>query len=869
MFGPDHPLVAVQLNDLALSLLLQGDYAGARPLQERALAVYERRLGPDHSYVTTTVFNLAILNLEIGDFAEASRLHRRALTTWARVVGADHPYVAFALLGFAQTLANRGEHRQALPLFARALAIRERTLGPSHPRVARTLTHLATSQLALGELTRASATAERALRIWEQSGEREGLAESLLVHARIQSARGDYLSAKGAYERALEIRLPVFGATHPSIGEAQADFAIALAGLRQSADALETSLRAEAIGREHLRTIVGYLPERQALGYAVKRPKGLDLALSLATDGEPGPLLDAVVRSRSLILDEIALRRRTRTATADATGPLWTALTSARQRLANLAIRGPSDANPAQYARLLDEARREKEAAERALAERSADFRSELARADVGLDQVRASLTAGSALVSFVRYDRNNFPPTTPHTRPPSPPPSTSTPQGRQIVSSYIAFVLREGVADPIAVPLGRAATTDALVARWRQAMMSGVQPGPTGPPPAESVQAAGAALRRRIWDPVAVHLQGVTRAYLVPDGTLNLVPFAALPIERGRFLLESGPTVHYLSAERDLVFPAQVDTSGKGLLAIGNPAFADGSPFAALASPRTATRALHVSPKESPPPAAVPSPRRSPTASFRGTGSTCGSFQKLRFEPLPASRREAENVAALWRNLGSDAAADPSAQLLTGRAADEPAFKRLGPGRRVLHLATHGFFLGGECASALDGSRGVGGLSTRKRPMASHASPENPLLLSGLVLAGANRRAAAGPDEDDGILTSEEVAAMDLEGVEWAVLSACDTGLGELRAGEGVFGLRRAFQGAGVRTVIMSLWSVEDQATRVWMRALYEARLKQKLDTADAVRHASLTMLRDRRARGQSTHPFYWASFVAAGDWR
>ena len=146
---------------------------------------------------------------------------------------------------------------------------------------------------------------------------------------------------------------------------------------------------------------------------------------------------------------------------------------------------------------------------------------------------------------------------------------------------------------------------------------------------------------------------------------------------------------------------------------------------------------------------------------------------------------------------------------------------------------------------------------------------PENPLLLSGLALAGANRRAAVGPDEDDGILTAEEVASLNLGSVEWAVLSACDTGLGTVAAGEGVLGLRRAFQVAGARTVIMSLWSVDDRAARQWMDALYRARLVQRLDSANAMREASVTFIRDRRAKGQSTHPFYWGSFVAAGDWR
>ena len=166
---------------------------------------------------------------------------------------------------------------------------------------------------------------------------------------------------------------------------------------------------------------------------------------------------------------------------------------------------------------------------------------------------------------------------------------------------------------------------------------------------------------------------------------------------------------------------------------------------------------------------------------------------------------------------------------------------------------------------SAREGSL-LGTTSSRR---ANAGTADNPLLLSGLGLAGANQRAAAGPKDEDGILTAEEVASLNLDGVEWAVLSACETGLGVVRAGEGVFGLRRAFQVAGVHTVIMSLWQVEDESARAWMRALYEGRLKKKLNTAQAVQQASLTVLRDRRAAGQSTHPFYWAGFAAAGDWR
>jgi len=201
----------------------------------------------------------------------------------------------------------------------------------------------------------------------------------------------------------------------------------------------------------------------------------------------------------------------------------------------------------------------------------------------------------------------------------------------------------------------------------------------------------------------------------------------------------------------------------------------------------------------------------------------------------------------------------------LSGRSATEAALKHRAAGARVLHLATHGFFLGGRCGSPLAQPPDKGTLA----PAAGPGDPGNPLLLAGFALAGANRRQAAGPDDEDGILTAEEIAALDLRGTEWAVLSGCDTGVGEVRAGEGVFGLRRAFQIAGARTVIMSLWRVNDEDTGRWMASVYEQRFGRGAGTMEAVRQATLEQLRRRRRAGSSTHPFYWGGFIAAGDWR
>lgn len=221
--------------------------------------------------------------------------------------------------------------------------------------------------------------------------------------------------------------------------------------------------------------------------------------------------------------------------------------------------------------------------------------------------------------------------------------------------------------------------------------------------------------------------------------------------------------------------------------------------------------------------------------------------------------------MAALARESASGAGDAGSVVFLTGRAASERAVKVAAPGKRILHFATHGFFLGGDCAAADTRGRGFSGLAVPGRDRA--LALENPLVFSGLAFAGANHRDRR-PEVDDGLLTAAEVVTLDLRSVEWAVLSACETGLGEVRSGEGVMGLRRAFRIAGARTLIMSLWPVSDTSTRLWMEALYHARFTGGASTAEAVRAACRAGLESRRANGLGGHPFYWAAFVAAGDW-
>ncbi|MGO9231652.1 MAG: CHAT domain-containing protein [Bryobacteraceae bacterium] len=218
----------------------------------------------------------------------------------------------------------------------------------------------------------------------------------------------------------------------------------------------------------------------------------------------------------------------------------------------------------------------------------------------------------------------------------------------------------------------------------------------------------------------------------------------------------------------------------------------------------------------------------------LRDAGISCQNLDKVGFHSLPGTAAEIDDVHAAWRHWNSG---EPMS-FETGALATRARFLAEAPHNRVLHLATHAFLLDSRCG---DG---------------------NPLLRSGLVFAG-------GLGRESPILTAQQIASVDLSGVDWAVLSACDTGNGELHDGEGVLGLERAFRVAGARSVVMTLWPVDDDLTRQFMHELYAQRLGLHASTADAVRNAERKLLLARRAAGKSTHPWYWAGFVASGDWK
>jgi CHAT domain-containing protein len=224
--------------------------------------------------------------------------------------------------------------------------------------------------------------------------------------------------------------------------------------------------------------------------------------------------------------------------------------------------------------------------------------------------------------------------------------------------------------------------------------------------------------------------------------------------------------------------------------------------------------------------------------------------FTRLSFDPLPGAEVEAKALGAIL----------PEAKILTGAQATEAAIKQV-RGPLILHVATHGFFLADRKLATPDRSGlrledGAAGLKQTPDALA-----ENPLLRAGLILAGINQ-GQSGPGED-GVLTALEAAELNLWETKLVTLSACDTGLGEVKNGDGVYGLRRALALAGSESQVMSLWKVADKATRELMVGYYTG-LQRGEGRNEALRNVQLQMLRS----GERRHPYYWAGFIQSGEW-
>ncbi|HEY6188654.1 MAG TPA: tetratricopeptide repeat protein [Pyrinomonadaceae bacterium] len=811
LYGLEHPEVATTLDNLANARQDQGDYAEAEMLYQRSLVIREKTFGPDHPKVAQSLHNIGTLYERKGDYQKAGELFRRSAEISEKKLGPDDPDVATSLYHLAKVYMEQGNYAQAEQPLRRALVILEKALGPEHSEVAFALELIGRLYFqSKKDYTQAEAFLQRAVAILEKvlGPEKPQVAVALSGLAALYLSQGDYARAETLYRRALSIREKALGPDHPDVAQALDDLGRLSQVKGDAEQALAFLSRAGEVRERNFNHNLPLGSERQKLSYLKLFADDTDHALSLHAQLAPRDpralqlafttLLRRKGRALDMMSDQMAALRRRADPQDQA---LFGRLSASRSRLATWTLRGPDKKNAAVYPVQLKRLEDEVEELEAEISARSAQFRAQ--SSPITLEAIQALIPDKTALVEYALYHQSGVKSA-----------SASTTRTR-----YAAYVLtRQGEARW--VELGEAATIDSAIEAWRQALRD---------PDRKDVRRLARALDAKLVEPVRALLGHSEHLLISADGPLNLIPFAALVDEQGEYLVERY-TITYLTSGRDLLRLQVARESKSPPVVMADPAFGE--------------------------PATIASRPRGPQANGASHGEAAGQgaaevdYSQIFFGPLPGVSGE---VRALRELL-------PQATFLTKEQAVEAALKRVS-GPSILHIATHGFFLEDQ-ESANDQSRAATARSkeaTRLGRWVAHV--ENPLLRSGLALAGINQ-GRSGVD-DDGALTALEAAGLDLWGTKLVVLSACDTGVGVVRSGDGVYGLRRSLVLAGAESQMMSLWPVSDRSTRELVVAYYKELMRGR-GRGESLRQVQLQMLRGRAL----SHPYYWASFIQSGEW-
>jgi CHAT domain-containing protein/tetratricopeptide (TPR) repeat protein len=840
--GAEHPDLVPSLNLLALVAEKLNHYGPAEALLRRALKTHAAAFGEDDPTYALLSNNLACVHSHLAarPDAESLRLTERASEIFKGRLGVEHPLFAVALNSLAYFHYKLGELDRAEALYRQAHEIFKKALG------AGAITPRGGLGSPYGVVLSGDAYPEATL-MWEPVRDIGGdsfeanytdAALTLNNLGVLYRARRDYARAEMSFRDALKMLREARGGDDPLNSLALSN----LAGLYQEGGDYS---RAEALYQESLTLI-----EKRFGGRAGLFEDALNkLAVARAAQGDAAGALRLAVRSQQI--SEKTIKGVAETGWEDSIRVYMQQVSEATDFFLTLHLFSlPHDREALRLAlntilqrkgRVIDAMsgqagalRRSLEPRDHALLERLLAVREQLARLALGggppsdvarteaemkrlkvenqrLEQeinkrsvkLRAQAQAGT--LEAVRE---------------------SIPQGAALVEivsyrrfdarartrgglrgqqRFAAYVLeRDG--EPSFVDLGAADPINRACVRLRESL--------AGPRSADFRESAR-ALDELVMRPVRRLLGRAQTLLISPDGALNLIPFAALVDENNRYLLETH-LISYLTSGRDLLRVGVRAPSRAHPVVIADPAFD----------------------------AALTTDRPTPCQAVGAGGRRSVDFRKFLYAPLPNTAAEASAIREVFG----------TAQVLTGAGATESAVKQVAA-PWLLHIATHGFFLSAPAESPDEAKRGF--VHERRRA----ALEENPLLRSGLVLAGV--KSGQGGGGEDGVLTALEVAGLDLWGTKLVVLSACDTGLGDVTNGEGVYGLRRALVLAGAESQLISLWRVSDTGTLDLMARYYHL-LGGRAGRAEALRQVQLEFLR-RPARA---HPFYWAGFILAGDW-
>ena len=806
-FGPEHPRVAVSLNNLADLYRTMGAYAKAETLYQRALKIDEDALGENHPDTAVIINNLGVLYNRMGDYFKAESFFRRNLMICDKALGPEHPTTTAGLNNLASLYKDIGDYANAEPLFEQTLRIREKVLGQTHPDTAISLMNLAALYLAVGKFPRCEPLYERAIAIYEKcfGPDHPSVALSVANLGGFYMLTAAYAKAEPLYQRALQIDESVLGKDHPdtavilnnlgmlytqmgnfaeaelfysrsiriseyTLGSDHPQITSALTNLAyryldsgKLDKAAELASRVNSGEEKHLADVLSFTSEQQRLAFQLTvNPYSLPARLNM-----PQALAQTILRRKGIVLDSLLEDRLISQASEKPEQrEIVAELLVARQRLMQVSLEAPK--YPA------EDARERRDTEKQRLSDRVDELEARLARQVAGLgkarralgitaEQIQAALGKNEALIELARY--NDY-------------------LGKNKWEwCYGAIVITPG-RKPVWCPLGSAVEIEKNIKLYQECAH--------GEKDEATLISVLHALHAQIWAPIEKVLPaGTTNVAISPDGELNFVSFTTIIDSDNKFLAERF-SIRYVASGRDLL--GEKKSSGNPVAVI----FAD---------PDFEGKTL------------VPNSARSTTSTVSARLMEMRDLQNLLLPPLPGTAVEATGLQKLIDR------ANRKATVFLGIAATEAELRRV-DSPRILHLATHGFFLP---ESELGNSKSVLG----KIEDIPKGKLVNPMHRSGLALAGAQRtlrawsRGEVPATENDGIVTADEVGGLKLDGTWLVVLSACDTGAGEARAGEGVMGLRRGFVQADAQNLLMTLWPISDETTVQIMLDFYDAAFR------------------------------------------
>ncbi|MCE9596044.1 MAG: CHAT domain-containing protein [Planctomycetes bacterium] len=867
----DHPDLQVARHNLAATLVSLGDFVGARTLFEKVLEVDTRTLPADDTDLQAARMGLSVTIKAFGDLAGARVLEERVLEILSRTLPNDHPLLQAARQNLAVTLSLLGDFAGARELCETVLEVESRTLPEDDPDLQAARRNLAVTMKELGDLTGARALSEDALEVLLRTlpGDHPFVQAARQNLAWVLLSMGELATARALFEQVLEVRSRTLSGDHPAMQTVRLNLAVTvacqMARARQTLAVDATNATAQEVGKARCvellgavcrvqvhsaRALVANSSSREAEEGCAAMARWIDQVLSFAGGyGVFGPLRD--LESESFVLSEatrgtaiVSAGLTRRAASESKGGRLREALTEASDELAGLAQKGTSSEE-------LDRARSKRESVERELVASAhglsgrTERGTELDDESLARELLDREVAVGVRRFLKLRVDVVDGLDTT-----------GQSPVRIEGVESLCAFVVRSasnGAGDGVSaklelVDLGPIAPIEAAVRAWRDGL--GVGNDGRGIAVRATVEATpqlhalGSRVRELIFDPLLPSLAGADHIVVALDDVLHLVPLDALPFGESSLVGEHW-RIETRATLTELLDRAEPSHDVGALVAFGD------VEYGAKEKPDSADAATQL---------VAVVPRANEDAGILRGGPWSGGFSAL-----PATGVEVRGIARCFADrFGAGSEMDVREH---GEATRERLLS-LAPKARYLHIATHGWFAPESIKSWSDPGPvdRLSGLGVRMSGE-EQVRGMSPMLLCGLALAGANLPENA-LGRVPGLITADELSTLDLSNCELVVLSACDTNVGERRAGQGVASLQKALQMAGARSVITSLWKVPDEATKDLMLDFYRRLWIETKPKWQALWEAKKEL---RDAKGADGRPLYtprdWAAWVLTGE--